>query len=184
MEVTMGQLNDTAIQIRPLQPADADRCDTIIQSLPAHFRKQEGIAVCAAAVRTGPGLVATLHGEVVGFLTIARPFPTTAEITWMTVEAAHRGHGLGGGLVARLLADLAAEGIDLVVLFTVAASDPADRDGVYAATRAFYGRMGFRPACELPDRWPGNIALLLVRQVMTREVPPVPPKRRRMRNGA
>ena len=150
------------IELRPLQPGDAVRCDAIMRSLPDHFGIEEGIAACAAAVRTGPGLVATVQGEVVGFLTIARPFPTTAEITWMAVDAAHRRRGIGHRLIARLRADLARDGVELLVVLTVAASDPADTDRVYESTRRFYRQVGFVPAYELPDIWPGNIAVLLV----------------------
>jgi hypothetical protein len=38
--------------------------------------------------------------------------------------------------------------------------EPGVTDG-YQRTRAFYRSVGFLPARELPDLWPGNKALLL-----------------------
>ncbi len=151
-----------SVEIRSLRHGDAARCDAIVRSLPDYFDIEEGIVACAAAVRAGPGLVATVQEEVVGFLTIARPFPTTAEITWMAVDSAHRRRGIGHRLIARLRADLVRDGVELLVVLTLAASDPADPDRVYESTRRFYLREGFLPAYELPDIWPENIAVLMV----------------------
>ena len=61
---------------RPLDPKnDSAACDAIVASLPNWFGLEEGIRECAEAVRTQPGLVAEVDGEVSGFLTIARPYP-------------------------------------------------------------------------------------------------------------
>lgn len=61
--------------IRPLDPSDSAACDGIVASLPDWFGLEEGIRECAEAVRTQPGLVAEVDGEVRGFLTIARRYP-------------------------------------------------------------------------------------------------------------
>ena len=86
--------------IRELAPVtDAVACDAIIASLPAWFGLEEGIVECAAAVRSQPGLVAELDGSVVGFLTLARPYPTTPEISWLAVHARDRRRGIGRALI-------------------------------------------------------------------------------------
>ena len=51
------------------------------------------------AVRSQPGLVAELDGSVVGFLTLARPYPTTPEISWLAVHARDRRRGIGRALI-------------------------------------------------------------------------------------
>lgn len=84
--------------IRALVPADAERCDAIVESLPDWFGNDQGIAECAAAVRAQPGLVEVVDGEVAGFLTWKQHHPGSAEITWLAVHIAHR--GLGSALVS------------------------------------------------------------------------------------
>ncbi len=149
--------------IRPLRPDDAPACDAIIASLPDWFGLDEGIRECAAAVRTEPGLVVERDGAVVGFLTVVRPSPVTAEISWLAVHAKDRGRGAGTALVARLVDDLTAEGrVRLLLVKTL--SDRTDPGPEYAATRAFYLARGFRPAAELDLFGPENpIQLMALR---------------------
>lgn len=92
--------------IRELRVADADRCDAIIRSLPDWFANDEGVAQCAEAVRSQPGLVQEVDGEVVGFLTWKRHHPEGAEITWLAVHADHREGGIGTALVEELATSL------------------------------------------------------------------------------
>ena len=151
-------------EIRALRPADAPACDAIVASLPYHFGHEEGRRECAAAVRSQQGLVGVEDGEVVGFLTILPRFDEAAEITWMAVHADKRRHGVGHALIDRLCDDLIAERCRLLITFTVSPSDTDEEppDG-YQATRAFYRKVGFVPARDFPDLWPGDLAVLLVR---------------------
>ena len=81
------QINPPLSGVRSLEPADAPACDAIIASLPDWFGLDEGIRECAAAVRSEPGLVFERDGAVVGFLTVVRPTPVSAEIStkWRVV---------------------------------------------------------------------------------------------------
>ena len=154
------------VAVRPLAAADAAACDAIVAGLPYHFAQQEGRRACAAAVRTQPGLVAVVGGAVVGFLTVQRHFDQAAEITWMAVQARRRRQGVGRALVERLCRDLAAEGRSLLLVLTVSPSDPgAEPPDGYQATRAFYRSVGFVLARDLPELWPHDTAVLLVRTV-------------------
>lgn len=155
--------------IRPLQPDDADSCDRIVASLPYHFGQEDGRRECANAVRSQPGLVAVLDHTVVGFLTVQRHFDHAAEMTWMAVHAHHRHRGIGRALIDRLCGDLVAEGRRLLLVLTVSPSDPGwePPDG-YQATRAFYQAMGFILARDLPELWPSDTAVLLVRPLPDR----------------
>jgi ribosomal protein S18 acetylase RimI-like enzyme len=158
----MGVDQPAAIEVRPLAAADADACDQVILSLPYHFGDAAGRRECARAVRTSDGLVAILDRRVVGFLTVQRHFETSAEITWMAVHAAHRGHGAGRALIERLCRELRAEGRQLLLVMTLAASrDEGDVADGYHRTRAFYRSLGFIPAREFPTYWPNSSALLL-----------------------
>jgi hypothetical protein len=127
------------IEIRPLSAADALACDAIVASLAYHFANEEGRAEAAAKVRTQPGLVAVVDGAVAGFLTVERHFDHAAEISWMAASPAgpHR------------LAQRPGE-------------EPPDG---YQATRAFYRQVGFVLARDLPGLWPGDTAVMMVRQL-------------------
>ena len=152
------------LTILELEPAaHAEACDAIIRGLPDWFGVPEGIAECAAAVRTTHGLVATDAGVVAGFLTDERRSASVWEITWMAVQADRRDHGIGSHLVAGLIAQLP-DDARLLIVKTL-----SDREGdpgpEYGATRAFYLARGFRPAAEL-DLWgPDDPCQLLARSL-------------------
>ena len=149
-------------RIRPLVAGDAPGCDAVIASLPYHFGNEDGRRECAEAVRGGTGLVAVQGDWVVGFLTVVHHFAETSEITWMAVHADRRGQGIGRALIQRLTGELQGQGRRLLLVVTVSSleGEPGVEDG-YRRTRAFYRSVGFVPARELPDLWPGDKALLL-----------------------
>jgi GNAT superfamily N-acetyltransferase len=91
---------------------------------------------------------------------VARHFPGSAEIYLMAVESALHRQGIGRALVEALEADLLADGVELLQVKTLGPSLP---DAGYEKTRRFYGRMGFRPLEEIPDLWPGNPCLIMVK---------------------
>ena len=146
-----------AIEIRDLAPGDAETCDEIVLSLPYHFGQEGGRRDCAAAVRSEPGLVAMVEGEVVGFLTYVRRFEVSAEITWLAVRIDRRRTGIGGALVNTISRRLGAEGRRLLVVLTVSPSEPGPEpeDG-YQSTRAFYRKAGFELARDLAGLWDGG----------------------------
>ena len=154
--------SDPGVVIRPLEGDNAPACDGVIRSLPYHFGDPDGRRECAEAVRASDGQVAVRDDQVVGFLTVAHHFEAVSEITWMAVHARHRGQGIGRALVGRLTGRLRGEGRRLLLVLTVSSleEEPGVADG-YQRTRAFYRSVGFLPARELPDLWPGDKALLL-----------------------
>jgi GNAT superfamily N-acetyltransferase len=156
-------------RIRPLSGGDAAACDAVIASLPYHFGDEGGIAECARAVREQEGIVATIDDDVVGFLTFARPFSESAEITWMAVHEGHRRRGIGRDLMDDALATLRARGAHFVFVLTLGPSVPEDVADGYEGTRRFYRAMGFVPIREFGLRsWRDEAALLLVRQIEPR----------------
>ena len=138
--------------------SDASACDAIIASLPEWFGLEEGIRECAEAVRSQPGLVAELDGSVVGFLTTARPYPTTPEISWLAVRAPDRRRGIGRALIDAVSDQCRADGVRLLLVKTL--SDREDPGPEYAETRAFYLAMGFVPVVELEGSPDNPIQLL------------------------
>ncbi len=127
--------------------SDSAACDAIVASLPDWFGLEEGIRECAAAVRTQPGLVAEVNGQVAGFLTLTRPYAPTPEISWLAVHARDRRRGIGRALMVAVSDQLRTHGDRLVVVKTL--SDRSDPGPEYAQTRAFYLAMGFVPVAEL-----------------------------------
>jgi ribosomal protein S18 acetylase RimI-like enzyme len=149
--------------IRALSRADADRCEAIMRGLPDWFGLEEGILEARGCLETQDGFVAGEDGEVVGFLTFASELPESAEITWMAVAAGDHRRGIGRALIDAVVSRARQDGRALLLVKTLADSDPSPE---YAATRAFYRSMGFRPLAVLPDLWgPANPCLLMVRPV-------------------
>jgi len=150
--------------IRPLAPSDAEACDAIVLTLPYHFGHEGGRAECARAVRTQTGLVAVEEDEVVGFLTLNRHSPRSAEITWMAVRDDHRRHGFGRRLIEQAAEELSHDGVAFLSVLTLAESEPEEREtDNYADTRAFYRALGFVALRELTLEGWDDRALILVR---------------------
>lgn len=161
----MSFAQDAQLEVHPLTIEDAPICDQIILSLPRHFGNEAGRALCAHAVRTSEGWVATLNGHVVGFLTVRDHFTTTAEITWMAVHAQYRGQGIGRQLIQHLKQEMQEREYKLLLVATLAPSyDEGPVEDDYASTRAFYQTVGFLPVCEVSLYWGvgSDPALLLV----------------------
>ena len=156
-------MHRSTLTLRRLQPDDAEACDAILRSLPYFFGDAEGQAQCAWAVRNEEGIVTEIEGRVGGFLTVRAHTARSSEITWMAVEAARRGLGIGRSLMEGLIEQQRADGRRLLLVTTLAESfDEGDVEDGYAGTRAFYRTMGFIDAMELPNHWPQHPALLLV----------------------
>lgn len=152
------------VSIRALTPADAERCDAIIASLPYFFGDPTGIRDCAEAVRTQWGFVVTIDGTVAGFLTLQQHEPGSAEITWMAVHADYRRRGIGRQLIDAAVQAAIADGLRMLFVLTAGATDEPDRPGDnYTGTRRFYRMNGFVPLKEFtPATW-NQTALVLAR---------------------
>ena len=83
------------------------------------------------------------------------------------MHSTERGKGAGTALVRRLIHDLSAEGVRLLVVETL--SDRVDPGPEYAATRAFYLARGFTPAAELDLFGPENPIQLMAMRLDERE---------------
>jgi GNAT superfamily N-acetyltransferase len=153
------------ITVRELRPGDAETCDAIILTLPYFFGVESGRQDCARAVRSQPGVVAEVDGEVVGFLTLEPHFDVTWEITWMAVHADHRHRGVGRALMDEAARVAGAAGAQMMSVLTAGPSDPEEHEDNYDGTRSFYRAMGFVPLQELRLEGWGQWALILARRL-------------------
>ena len=112
--------------IRPLTPDDAPQCDTVIASLPYFFGDPEGLAMCAEAVRTQPGVAAEVDGALAGFITLERHNDDTMEITWMAVRAGHRRDGIGSAMIDAACAHAVERGARMMIVMTLGPSVPEE----------------------------------------------------------
>jgi GNAT superfamily N-acetyltransferase len=142
------------------EPAERSRlARSILDALPGWF----GLATATDAyVRDAAELETWAVGDE-AFLCLRRHTAYAAEIHVMGVLPDRHRHGLGRALVRAALAALAADGVELLQVKTLAGTHPSER---YARTRRFYEALGFRPFELLPELWgPENPCLVLVRRV-------------------
>ena len=147
--------------VRRFTAGDAPAVTAIIRGLPDYFTDD----VPAKAEREATdheAWVISDAGTVAGFATVSRKSPGGAEIGWMAVDAACRGHGYGTALLGHVLDHLAATGISVVEVKTL---DSSSGYQPYEATRAFWERNGFVQVDTidpLPGWEPGNPAAIYV----------------------
>ena len=99
--------------VRRFAAGDAPAAAAIIRGLPDYFTAD----VPAKAERDAAShqaWVITDSGTVAGFAVAARKSPGGAEILWIAIDAARRGHGHGTTLLSHILDYLAAAGISVV----------------------------------------------------------------------
>ena len=132
--------------------------------LPGWFGIEAANADYVEAAHTMPTYLARPAGRSdglpAGVLLAARHFPGAAEIHLMAVDPAVHRRGAGRALVEAFERDLIADNVGLLEVKTLGPSHP---DAGYAKTRLFYQSMGFAPLEELPDLWPGNPCLIMVK---------------------
>lgn len=74
----------------------------------------------------------------------------TFDLYWIATHPAHKGKGVGRGLVHAMERELEAEGGRLVRVETAGSEE-------YEATRTFYDRIGYEVVARIRDfYWPGN----------------------------
>jgi GNAT superfamily N-acetyltransferase len=143
----------------------ASVCEPILRSLPEWFGIESAIVEYVRAIDRLPTFVAEVDGAPAAFLTLRPTSEYAAEIHVMAVRREAHRHGLGRALVGAAEAHLRAQGTEFLQVKTLAESDP---DANYAATRAFYAAMGFRPLEEIRQIWGEENPC----QIMVKTVPP------------
>ncbi len=146
--------------VRVAAAQDAVACTEIVAGLPDFFT-DDVPGKAQHDLREHGGWVIDDAGEVVGFVIVARRGARAAEILWAAVAADRRGGGLGSQLIDHALAELSADGVQIVEVKTL---DPSADYAPYDATRACWiarGFVQFDTIDPLPGWPPGNPAALL-----------------------
>jgi GNAT superfamily N-acetyltransferase len=151
---------DQAFAIRGPVGEQGAPVEAILRALPEWFGIEAAIVDYVRAAEKLPTFVALDQGETVGFVTLRPTSESAMEIHVMGVCPEHHRRGIGRALIERAEDYARAAGFTLLHVKTLAPSHP---DPSYAATRAFYAALGFRPLEELPQVWgPENPCLLMV----------------------
>lgn len=137
-------------------PAGVDR---VLRTLPAWFGIEDAIRGYVRAASELDSFLAVRDGVTIGVALVERHFPESAELSLIAVDAAHRGSGIGAQLVAAVESALREDRCAFLEVHTVG---PSYSDAGYAATRAFYRRVGFAPVHEYDGLdWDGPTLVMI-----------------------
>lgn len=168
-----GQPLDRESRDSPAEFGEIDACLDIARDLPEYFNAA-GLAAMASELHQDELWVAIADGAIVGFAAVRRKSSPVAEVSWMAVRKGRQHRGIGSRLLDRMFADLAASGVALLEVKTLA--DRVDYPP-YEATRRFYRRAGFVEV-EVVDPYPawgpGNPCAIYVRVLGSTGGKPVP----------
>jgi len=136
-------------------------CELILRALPDWFGVEAALLDYVRAVNDLPTVVARVEGRPAGFFTVKQHFPQAAEAYVLGVLPAYHRMGIGRAMFERAEEYLRALGVVYLQVKTLGPSHP---DPGYAATRAFYERMGFCPLEEFRQLWDeSNPCLVMVK---------------------
>lgn len=139
---------------------------SILTALPEWFGIPESIDAYVTECDTLPVFAASTDGRQIGFLAIKAHTTVAAEAYVAGVLREWHRQGCGRLIFAAAERHLAQRGFRYLTVKTLAPSDP---DPHYAATRAFYERIGFAPIEVFPTLWnEDNPCLLMLKPIATR----------------
>jgi GNAT superfamily N-acetyltransferase len=155
---------EALVRLQDHQRGCGQVCRQILGTLPTWFGIPQSVEEYVAIADQTPTIVASLDGQDVGFLTVLRHSPYSAEIYVMGVLPEHHHQGIGRRMVEHAEDSLARDGVEFLQVKTLSAANP---DEGYQKTRAFYLACGFRPLQEFSTLWgPGQPALQMVKVVV------------------
>jgi GNAT superfamily N-acetyltransferase len=167
----LGGVTDLAVHLRDQPTGSGPTCRLILGTLPQWFGIEQAVDRYVAVADRSPTVVASVGERDVGFLTVVRHSPSTAEIYVMGVVPERHRRGVGRELLAHAERWLAADGVEYLQVKTLSPSRP---DAGYERTRAFYLANKFRPLEEFPTLWgPEDPALQMVKALRQPENPVV-----------
>ncbi len=133
----------------------------LLHDLPEWFGIEASVRTYIEEARSFPGAAAIAGDDIVGVCLLRRHNEVAAEIELLAVRRDLHRHGIGRQLVARVEADLRADGVKLLQVKTFG---PSGNSKEYERTRAFYCACGYLPLEERTDIWaPGNPCLFMVK---------------------
>jgi predicted kinase/GNAT superfamily N-acetyltransferase len=165
----LGSVTDLPVYLRDQPGGSGPTCRLILGTLPQWFGIEQAVDRYVAVADRSPTVIASVGERDVGFLTVVRHSPSTAEIYVMGVVPEHHRQGVGRELLAHAERSLAAGGVEYLQVKTLSPSRP---DVGYERTRAFYLANEFRPLEEFPSLWgPEDPALQMVKALRQPENP-------------
>lgn len=156
-----------------MAPGQQAECESILRALPEWFGIESALLQYVQDIRRYPTWLARTvepasgraaeqarSTGAIGFITIRRHYPESAEIHCMAVRPAMHRRGIGRAMIECIERTLRGEGARFLQVKTLGPSRP---DPGYALTHRFYAAMGFAPLEEFPTLWERNPALQLVK---------------------
>jgi len=128
-------------------------CRDILATLPEWFGQADANAAYLRDIADKSTLIVTDASGPLGMIALDFHFETTAEIWLMAVRADRHRQGVGRALMETALEFSQGKGCSRAMVKTLSARNP---DPGYAATRAFYRAVGFRPLIEFNQTDPTN----------------------------
>lgn len=136
-------------------------CSSILLELPQWFGIPEANEAYIKGVKSTEFIVAYMFGKAVGFYSIIRHFPETAEIYVCGILADFHRLGIGRSLQTHIENLLQKDDVKYLTVKTLSVSHP---DKNYANTRKFYRSVGFLPVEEFKTLWgEANPCLLMLK---------------------
>lgn len=137
--------------------------EQILRALPEWFGIEQAILHYRDFVMLNATFTAEVEGRLVGFVSLQRHSPYSAEVYVMGVLPEYHRQGIGKALITEAEAWLIQQGVEYLQVKTLAPTDP---DPAYAKTRAFYEKMGFRELEVFPNLWSEeNPCLMMVKKL-------------------
>ena len=143
------------------------QCEAVLRSLPMWFAIEPALQMYADDTLRLPTFAACdgdagSEGQhIIGFASLMKHFEHAWEVHCIAMHANFRNQGHGRALLGHAEGWLAAQGVSLLQVKTVAATSDS---AAYALTRGFYARLGFEPLEVFPLLWSvRNPALQLVK---------------------
>ena len=136
------------LTVRRAPRGDVRACVAIVEGLPEFFTRDVPDEVATRLVDR-EGWVLVDAETVAGFAIVDRGSLKAVEILYMAIAAERRGRGEGTAFLEPILESLAANGVAVVEVETLAAASGYEP---YRATRAFWERRGFVHVDTIPER--------------------------------
>ena len=176
MPESLAVMTDTGDEPRPApslrrEPTERDAAGVRQLTSSTGFFSDEEVAVAVELVeaRLSQGLASGYHflfadrdGDLEGYVCYG-PIPLTKasfDLYWIAVRPEAQRTGLGRRLMAA--AEAEARALGGAAMYVETSSRPQ-----YVPTRAFYRRLGYRPAAELPDFYgPGDGQVIFAKSLL------------------
>ena len=153
----------TSITVQAPVTNCGEACEPILRALPKWFGIEKSLLQYVKDADSMPTMLVKDGEDVIGFLTIKRNFPESADIHCMGILPQYHRTGVGRILIKALEDFLRSDGVRILQVKTVSADSDCE---AYAKSRAFYTAVGFIPLEVFPTLWDEwNPCLVFVKSI-------------------